>query len=247
MERSFEVGDLVYFHFQPYQQSWLKEKGKEKLKPQFYGPYRVVCCVGEVTYKLKLPKGSRIHNVFHVSCLKKVVGQNVTVATNLPPLNEEGKLILEPTEIIKVREKTLQNGMVKEYLVHWKHLPLDDATWEGKHILQHPTLHLLEDKQNLGREDDIDDDAMLCAFLITSDRVVELNPSTQPFNGYVSPFMKSTIRLLSEMFVTKTESFWNSAMYWSTNPICLSCAKSLKLSSRFLPSNRSINLLVNSA
>ena len=67
--------------------------------------------------------------------MKKAIGQNVTVATNLPPLSEEGKLILEPAEIIEVREKTLRNCMVKEYLVRWKHLPLDDATWEGEHIL----------------------------------------------------------------------------------------------------------------
>lgn len=105
------------------------------MKPRFYGPYRVVCHIDEVAYKLELLEGSRIHNVFHVSCLKKVVGQNVTVATNLPPLNEEGKLILEPAEIIEVREKTLWNRMVKEYLVRWKHLLLDDTTWKGEHIL----------------------------------------------------------------------------------------------------------------
>ena len=107
MERSFEVGDLVYLKLQPYRQSSLKEKGKEKLKPRFYGPYRVVCRIGEVAYELELLEGSRIHNVFHVSCLKKVVGQNITVAIDLLPLNEEGKLILEPTEIIEACEKTL--------------------------------------------------------------------------------------------------------------------------------------------
>ena len=75
------------------------------------------------------------------------------VAADLPPFNEEGKLVFEPTEIIKVHEKTLRNRMVKEYLVCWKHLPLHDAMWEGKHIIQHSALHLLEDKQNLGQED----------------------------------------------------------------------------------------------
>ena len=60
---------------------------------------------------------------------------------------------MEPAEIIEVHEKTLRNRTVKEYLVCWKHLQLDDATWEGKHILQDLALHLLEDKQNLRRED----------------------------------------------------------------------------------------------
>jgi hypothetical protein len=109
--------------------------------------------IGEVAYELELPEGSRIHNVFHVSCLKKAVGQNIVVTTVLPPLNEEGKLLLEPAEIIDVRERALRNRTLKEYLVRWKHLPPDDATWESEHILQHPALQLLEDKQFSGRED----------------------------------------------------------------------------------------------
>ena len=109
--------------------------------------------IGEVAYELELPEGSRIHNVFHVSCLKKAIGQNISVTIDLPPLNEEGKLILEPAEILEVHEKVLRNRTVREYLVRWRHLPLDDATWEGEHILQHPALHLLEDKQISGQED----------------------------------------------------------------------------------------------
>ncbi|KAH9302443.1 hypothetical protein KI387_014026 [Taxus chinensis] len=42
VERSFEVGDLVFLRLQPYRQSSLKQKGAEKLKPRFYGPYRIV-------------------------------------------------------------------------------------------------------------------------------------------------------------------------------------------------------------
>ena len=68
----------------------LKQKGAEKLKPCFYGPYRVIRRVGEVAYELELPTGNRIHNIFHVSCLKKALGQQVTATEELPPTDDEG-------------------------------------------------------------------------------------------------------------------------------------------------------------
>ena len=42
--------------------------------PKFYGQYQIIQCISEVAYKLALPTLSKIHLVFHVSCLKKVVG-----------------------------------------------------------------------------------------------------------------------------------------------------------------------------
>ena len=79
-ERTFQVNDLVYLRFHPYKQTYLKNNGAEKLKPRYYGPYKVVRKIGEVAYELELPEGSKIHNVFHVSCLKKYLGQKIVTS-----------------------------------------------------------------------------------------------------------------------------------------------------------------------
>jgi hypothetical protein len=104
IECSFEVGDLVFLRLQPYRQSSLKKSGAKKLKPIFYGPYKNLHRVGEVAYELELPAGSKIHNVFHVSCLRKVVGQFNNTSEELPPLDEKGQLELVLEEVFGFRE-----------------------------------------------------------------------------------------------------------------------------------------------
>ena len=63
---------------QPYKQLLLKQQGKNKLAPKFYGPYQITRKINLVAYELKLPDKSQIHNVFHVSNLKKQLGQHQT-------------------------------------------------------------------------------------------------------------------------------------------------------------------------
>ena len=63
--------------------------------------------IGTIAYKLELPTSSRVHPVFHVSCLKKVIGDKILVQTILPELNEEGKIILEPEAVTETRTRQL--------------------------------------------------------------------------------------------------------------------------------------------
>ena len=70
----------------------LKQAKKDnKLSPKYYGSYKVLQKIGTIEYKLELPAASRLHLVFHVSCLKKVIGDKLPVQTILPELNEEEK------------------------------------------------------------------------------------------------------------------------------------------------------------
>jgi hypothetical protein len=113
IEHNFEVGYLFFLRLQPYEQSSLKKSGAEKLKPRFYGPYRIMCRVGEVSYKIELPEGRKMHNLFHVSCLKKEVGQFISTSEEIPPLDEEGQLELVPEEVLEFRERKLRSGSLE--------------------------------------------------------------------------------------------------------------------------------------
>jgi len=85
--------------------------------------------------------------VFHVSCLKKEVGQFINTSEEIPPFDEEGKLELVPEEVLEFRERKLRIRVIKECLIIWRGLPIEDATWEREQVLQHPGLVFLEDKK----------------------------------------------------------------------------------------------------
>lgn len=70
----------------------MKKSGFEKLKPQFFGPYNINKKIGDAAYELYLLEEGKIHNVFHVSFLYKVFRQRVKATSELPPLDEEGKI-----------------------------------------------------------------------------------------------------------------------------------------------------------
>jgi hypothetical protein len=112
-----------------------------KLSPKYYGPYKVLQKIGTMAYKLELPASSRVHLVFHVSCLKKVIGDKIPVQTIFPELDEEGKIILEPEAIMDTRIRQLRNRSISEYLIKWRKLPAEDSTWEDESFIQkHPEL-----------------------------------------------------------------------------------------------------------
>eukprot|EP00253_Pinus_taeda_P028729 PITA_28729 len=129
------------------QQKLYADKGRVKRQ------FEVIRKIGQVAYELELPQGSEIQNIFHVSCLKKALGQRVTVTDELPPMDDEGHLVLQPEAINDTGERQLWSRTVQEFLVRWKNLSDEDATWESEKILQQPSLQLLEDKHHFAGGD----------------------------------------------------------------------------------------------
>jgi hypothetical protein len=134
-ERQFVEGDQVFLRLQPYKKTSLKAEQCQKLAPKFYGPYTVLKRVGQVAYQLALPSQLKLHPVFHVSCLKKVIGTRCQIQTNLLELAEEGSIWLQPEAVLDQRERRLCQRTITEVLVHWKDMTPADATWEPTTIL----------------------------------------------------------------------------------------------------------------
>ena len=84
----------------------LKQGKKDnKLSWKYYGIYKVLQNIGTIAYKLEFPASSRVHPIFHVSCLKKVIGDKLPVQKIFPKLDEEGEIILEPEATMEIRTR----------------------------------------------------------------------------------------------------------------------------------------------
>ena len=103
-DRSFQVGDMVYLKMQPHREQALGTGNPLKLASKWYGPFRVLQTVGHRAYKLQLPEGSQIHDVFHVNQLKKHLGPNAVPNPNLPLVTPTGKLKQTPVAILQRRQ-----------------------------------------------------------------------------------------------------------------------------------------------
>ncbi|PKU67234.1 hypothetical protein MA16_Dca015962 [Dendrobium catenatum] len=123
----FEVGERVFLKLGPYRQKTVANRRNEKLTPRYFGLYEVLEKIGAVAYRLKLPSAATIHPVFNFSQLRRAIG-DYTVNPELPvTLTEDLEVVLEPLELMGVREKEDETN---EVLIQWKNLPDYEATWE---------------------------------------------------------------------------------------------------------------------
>ena len=67
----YEIGEKVFLKVSPWKKV-MRFRKNGKLSPRFIGPYEVIEKVGPVAYRLALPPDlEKIHNVFHVSMLRR--------------------------------------------------------------------------------------------------------------------------------------------------------------------------------
>ncbi|TYK16772.1 Transposon Ty3-G Gag-Pol polyprotein [Cucumis melo var. makuwa] len=100
---AYEVGDRVFLKIRPYRQLSLRRKRNEKLSAKYFGPYKILERIGPVAYKLELPEGTLIHPIFHVSQLKKLVGEHIDVQPTVQQLDENLVWTTHPAEALDYR------------------------------------------------------------------------------------------------------------------------------------------------
>ena len=70
--KEFQVVEHVFIKVRPKKIS-LRLESCAKLKPCYCGPFEILSRIGQLAYQLALPPNLRVHNVFHISILKKYV------------------------------------------------------------------------------------------------------------------------------------------------------------------------------
>jgi hypothetical protein len=137
--RSWEpqVGDMVYLKVNP--MKGVKRFGVTgKLSPRYIGPFKILSQNREVAFELELPKRlSQIHNVFHVSQLRKCLRTpDEPVSHEELELQADLTYIEHPSKILDENWKRLRNRPIKYCKVQWKHHSAREATWEKEEDLR---------------------------------------------------------------------------------------------------------------
>jgi hypothetical protein len=149
-ELNFQVGDYGYLKVSPFKGTQrFEEKGK--LAPLYVGPFRILARRGAVAYQLELPQSlSSLHNVFHVSQLKKCFKETNPNdrAVNIDDINLQSNLSYKEhtIRILDRAERKTRNKVTKFVKVQWSRHSVREATWEQEDQLQkhYPNLFLDE-------------------------------------------------------------------------------------------------------
>jgi hypothetical protein len=111
---------------------------KGKLAPRYIGPYWIQARRGEVAYQLSLLESlSAVHDVFHVSQLKKFLRlPEEQLPTEDLEVQEDLTYVEKPTQILKTADKVTQRSTIKMCKVKWGHHSEEEATWEREDDLK---------------------------------------------------------------------------------------------------------------
>ncbi|CAM8901825.1 unnamed protein product [Rhodiola kirilowii] len=127
----FLVGDFVLLKVSP-KKGVSRFYSKGKLAPRYIGPFEILERIGEVAYRLALPPElSRVHNVFHVSMLRKCApDDSQRIEWKGLHLDEDASYEERPIMILHQKDRVLRNKVISLVKVLWEYHGNEEATWE---------------------------------------------------------------------------------------------------------------------
>ncbi|XP_020114541.1 uncharacterized protein LOC109728533, partial [Ananas comosus] len=141
----FAVGDRVFLRVSPMR--GVKRFGvRGKLSPRYIGPFEILERVGAVAYKLALPpRLAGVHNVFHVSNLRKYIRNSTHVLEYEPvELREDMSYEEYPVCILNREVKKLRSRKIPYVKVQWSNHAVREATWELEESMRREYPQLFE-------------------------------------------------------------------------------------------------------
>jgi hypothetical protein len=126
----FKVGDHVYLRVSPMRS--VKRFGvKGNLSPCYIGPFPILEKCGPVAYKLELPASlARVHDIFHMSQLKKCLKAPVDVVLPKVALLEADLTYPEhPIKVLDQKDRVTRQKTIKFYKIQWSN-HIEEVTWE---------------------------------------------------------------------------------------------------------------------
>ncbi|XP_073017801.1 uncharacterized protein [Primulina eburnea] len=145
----FQVGDYVFLKVSPFRGT-MRFGHKGKLAPRYIGLYVIVERIGTLAYRLDLPPSlSLIHNVFHVSMLRKYE-PDLSHILNVEDVELDSSLryVEHPVKILDRKEKQLRSKTITLALVHWSRHGREESTWELEAKMRQEWPHLFENVMN---------------------------------------------------------------------------------------------------
>jgi hypothetical protein len=132
----FQVEDYVYLKVSP-MKGVSRFRVKGKLAPRYIGHFPVLEQCGLVAYRLKLPETlSALHNVFHVSQLKKCLRvPDRTVEVIDVALEPDLTYSEHPIRVLDQKDRITRRKTLKFYKIQWNQHTEDEATWETQDFL----------------------------------------------------------------------------------------------------------------
>ncbi|XP_073030664.1 uncharacterized protein [Primulina eburnea] len=118
-----------------------------KLIPRSIGPFKILDRVGTLAYRVALPPNlAGVHNVFHVSMLRKYLA-NPSYVLSFEPLQLALDLSYEErsVQILDRQEQRIQNKVTKLVKVRWMNQSAEEATWETEADLRNRYSELFDD------------------------------------------------------------------------------------------------------